>query len=113
MRKRPNLVGLHLSDDELARLDELVRASGLGGRAAYMRRVILGGQVLRLDISEIQEPVRLMGTACNNINQLAKRANETRSIYQSDIELMREFVFDLANQVRTILVFYRRVKSIF
>jgi len=111
--KRTNFIAVRLNDDEHATLEHLVRVSGMKNREAYLRKVILGGQVLRLDLSEIREPIRLMGTVCNNINQLAKRANETRSIYQSDIELLKQLVYELSGQTRLILAFYRRVKSIF
>ncbi|MCL2456971.1 MAG: plasmid mobilization relaxosome protein MobC [Defluviitaleaceae bacterium] len=73
----------------------------------------LGGQIIRLDLSEIHETLRLLGTATNNINQLAKRANETRSIYETDIIALRKQVQAVTVQTREILRVYQKVKSLF
>jgi len=59
--------------------------SGISNRGAYIRKMILDGYVVRVDFSDVRELVRLLRNATNNLNQVAKRANETRSIYAADI----------------------------
>lgn len=111
--KRPIAVKMRLDENELAALDENVKKSGLRSREAYLRKMALGGQIIRLDLSEIHETLRLLGTATNNINQLAKRANETRSIYETDIIALRKQIQDAILQVREILKVYQKAKSLF
>jgi hypothetical protein len=43
--------------------------------------------VSTLDLSDIREMVRLLQNASDNINQIARRANETRSVYAADPKL--------------------------
>jgi Mg2+ and Co2+ transporter CorA len=111
--KRPIDVKIRLDENELAFIDENVTKSGLRSREAYLRKMALGGQIIRLDLSEIHETLRLLGTATNKINQLAKRANETRSIYETDIIALRKQIQDAILQVRGILKVYQKVKSLF
>jgi hypothetical protein len=42
--------------------------------------------VLRLDLPELKEMVSLLRRCSNNLNQVAKRANETGRIYTEDLE---------------------------
>ena len=42
--------------------------------------------------------------ATNNLNQIAKRANETRSIYAADVEDMRERYAELWEAANKILL---------
>ena len=59
--------------------------AGIGNRGAYIRKMILDGYVVRIDFSDVREMVRLLRIASNNLHQVAKRSNETRSIYAEDI----------------------------
>ena len=111
--KRTKSILFRLTENELAALDENVKKSGFRSREAYLRKMALGGQIIRLDLSEIHETLRLLGTATNNINQLAKRANETRSIYETDIIALRGQVQAAVIQVREVLRVYQKVKSLF
>jgi len=52
-------------------------AAGIRNREAYLRKMVLDGYILRLDLSEVREMTRLLSNATNNLNQIAKRANET------------------------------------
>jgi len=47
------------------------------------------------------------------MNQLAKRANETRSIYETDIIALRGQVQAVVIQAREVLRVYQKVKSLF
>ena len=48
------------------------------------------GYVVNLDLTDVREMVSLLRRSSNNLNQIAKRANETRSIYETDIQDLRE-----------------------
>lgn len=60
--------------------------AGTTNRAAYLRKMSIDGYVLRLDMPELKETVSLLRRCSNNLNQVAKRANETGRIYNADIE---------------------------
>ena len=42
--------------------------------------------MLKLDLPEIREMIRLLKNLTNNVNQIARRLNEHGSIYETEIE---------------------------
>lgn len=62
-----------------------MREAGTTNMGAYLRKMALDGYILRLDLPELKEilfQLRYMG---NNVNQIAKRANEVGVIDEMDI----------------------------
>ena len=49
-------------------------------------KMALDGYCIRLDLQDVKALVSLLRICSNNLNQYAKRANETGSIYRADIE---------------------------
>jgi uncharacterized protein YukE len=47
--------------------------------------------------------VRLLSNVANNINQIAKRANETRSVHSADLDELRGRYDELWGQMKVIL----------
>ena len=68
--KRSIAVKIRLDDKEIAALNENVKKSGFRSREAYLRKMALGGSIIRLDLSEIHETLRLLGNATANIKEL-------------------------------------------
>ena len=110
-RKRKVQVIIRLTEDEQDVLLQRMRDAGVQNREAYLRSMALTGYILRLDNSEVRETLRLMATATNNINQLAKRANETRSVYANDMVQLREEVGNLRGQVSDIMKVFSKVRK--
>ena len=78
-------------------------AAGISNKEAYLRKMVLDGYILRLDLSDVREMTRLLSNATNNLNQIAKRANETRNIYESDIKDLQTNYERLWEQADAIL----------
>ena len=79
-----------LSDEEAQILEDKYKDSGMCSKSAFLRQLILEGFVLETDFSEIQRYNFLLSNISNNINQVAHRCNETRSVYRSDIEQLQK-----------------------
>ena len=62
---------------------------GITNLSAYLRKMAVDGDLIHLDMGDIQEMVRLLRICSNNLNQYAKRANETGSVYAADVEDLR------------------------
>lgn len=91
-RERQNELKIYLSDDEQYILDQKWKASGMKSKSAFIRHLILYGYVYDVNYEHLREYNTTLARIGNNLNQIAKRANETRSIYQSDIdEIKKEF----------------------
>ena len=84
-RKRGVLIRFRVSEHEQDLIAERMEQAGIRNREAYLRKQAIDGYVLHLDLSGINELIHLLRTVANNMNQIAKRANETRSIYEADI----------------------------
>jgi len=102
-RQREIVVRFHVTEQERDLIDEKMAAAGIRNRESYLRKMSLGGYVLRLDLSAVNEMTRLLSNATNNMNQIAKRANETRSIYESDIKDLQAHYDSLWEQADAIL----------
>ncbi len=88
--KRNVEIKLRLSEAERDLITEKMAAVNIRNREAYIRKMILNGYVVRLDLADVRRMVFLLQNATNNLNQITKRANETRSIYESDIRDLQE-----------------------
>jgi len=85
-------------------------AAGIRNREAYIRKMILDGYIVWLDLSDVRKMVQLLSNATSNLNQIAKRANETRSIFESDIKDLQEHYEKLWGQAESILRGLSKIK---
>jgi len=89
-------------DEEATLIRERMASLGVTSMGAYMRKMAIDGYHINVDLSDVKELVSLLRRCSNNLNQIAKRANETRSIYEADIEdLRRQYgtLWDAANGI--------------
>ena len=56
-----------------------------------------------MDLSDLKEMLRLMQISGNNLNQYAKKANETGSVYYEDIEELRAVQKEILREMRKVL----------
>ena len=62
-----------------------MREAGTTNMGAYLRKMALDGYILRLDLPELKEILSQLRYMGNNVNQIAKRANEVGGIDEMDI----------------------------
>ena len=110
--KRNIVIKIRLTDDEKELLSQRMRDAGVQNREAYLRKMALTGYIVRLDMSEVREALRLLANATNNINQVAYRANETRSIYAADMIQLREQVGNMRSQVSDLVKVFAKVRKL-
>ena len=89
--KRKRNVHLHLwaTEEEAALIRDRMARMGIVNVSAYMRKMAIDGFFVNLDLTDVRELTSLLRYCSNNLNQYAKRANETGSIYAADIEDLR------------------------
>ena len=83
--KRDCELKIRLSHEELYRIHEKMHEAGIRNMSAYVRKMALDGICVKLDLEDVRELSVLLRRCSNNLNQYAKRANETGSIYAADI----------------------------
>lgn len=74
-----------MTADERALLERKMREAGTANMGACLRKMALDGYILRLDLPELKEILSQLRYMGNNVNQIAKRANEVGVIDEMDI----------------------------
>ena len=69
----------------------------------YLRKMILDREPIFYDMKEIAPLLNGMRIISRNINQVAKKANETNNIYAGDIEVLQKEVSELSRIVNVSL----------
>lgn len=75
---------------------------GTENMSAYLRKIAIDGYVVRLELPELREMVSLLRRSSNNLNQIAKRVNETGRFYAADMDDMlqrQEQLWQAANDI--------------
>ena len=75
-----------MSEQEAELVKGRMAELGITNLSAYLRKMAVDGYIIHLDMSDIQEMIRLLRICSNNLNQYARRANETGSIYAADVD---------------------------
>ena len=101
--KRDETIILRLSKTEKDRIYEKMLSMGIRNLSAYIRKMALDGYCLYLDLKELQRMAYLLQMCSNNLNQYAKRANESGKIYATDMEDLRQRLDELIDIGRQIL----------
>lgn len=91
-----------VSEQEAEWIKERMTQAGISNLSAYLRKMAVDGYIIQLDMTEIREMTKLLRICSNNLNQYARRANETGSVYAADIEDLRarlDGLWDAANKL--------------
>ena len=102
--KRSVQIHFRLTPSEAERLRTKMKEAGIQSQGAYLRKMALDGYCVRLDLEDVREMVSFLRRCSNNLNQYAKRANETGSIYLADLNDLQERMQQLWQLAREILV---------
>jgi len=91
-RTRQNRISFRLDDAELQQFEQNMIKTGKTNREAYLRKMALYGHMNIVDMKPTSDLVRLIANIAGNVNQIARRCNETGSAYEQDVlELMANF----------------------
>lgn len=91
-----------VSEAEKRMIEEKMAQAGMTNLSAYLRRIAIDGMIVRLELPELKEMVSLLRYASNNINQIARRMNESGRVYGTDLEQVvqnQEQLWNMANEI--------------
>ena len=89
MKRKDKQINIRLSGKERALIEKRMKEMGIKNMSAFMLKMALNGYCVKLDLKDLKELLFLLRMCSNNLNQYAKKANETGSIYQRDIVDLR------------------------
>ena len=101
--KRDETIILRLSKTEKNRIYEKMLSMGIRSLSAYIRKMALDGYCLNLDLPQLRRMSYLLQNCSNNLNQVAKRVNESNQLYAADIEDLRHRLDELIGIGKQIL----------
>lgn len=102
-RKRNNLIHIYVSDEEHRLMERKMELAGIKTVSSYIRQQIRYGFVYEVDYAPIREMNAGLGKIGSNVNQIAKRVNETHRIYAEDIEVLKEMMEEIWQLQKSIL----------
>lgn len=95
-------ISVRLTEEEHQLLKEKMARIGVTNQEAFLRKMALDGLVIKLDLPELKQMISLLRYTGNNINQIAKRLNESGRAYETDfadiLEKQKE-LWGLANEI--------------
>ena len=103
-RVRKVQLNFRVAEREKQLIEERMQEIGTTNREAYLRKIAIDGILVKLEVPELKEIVSLMRRTSNNINQIARRLNETGRIYEvdiTDVQNQQEQLWDMLNSLIT------------
>lgn len=103
MVEKTKYIHFRVTQDEIDRIKERMEQAGMKNLSAYLLRMALYGYVIVMDMTDLKEILRLLQISGNNLNQYAKKANESGSIYREDIEEVKNSQKEILQEMRKVL----------
>ena len=106
MRKNEGrTVGLFtkVSPEEKEVIDQKMALLGTSNLRGYLRKMAVHGYIVQLDMSNVVELVKLLRSISSNVNQIARRCNETRNLYAQDVEDLRKGYVEVWQGINDLL----------
>lgn len=103
MVERSKRIELRVTEEELMKIRDRMEEAGISSLTAYLVRMAIHGYVIVMDLSDLKEILRLLQMSGNNLNQYARKANETGSIYHEDIEELKNNQKEILQEMRKVL----------
>ena len=100
--RRSIRISVRLTEEEHRLLKKKMARIGVTNQEAFLRKMALDGLVIRLDLPELKQMISLLRYTSNNINQIAKRLNESGRAYDTDLaEILekQDRLWQLANDI--------------
>ena len=89
MKNKDLQINIRLSEKERRLIEKRMKEMGVQNMSAFIIKMAIDGYCVKLDLKDLKEMIYLLRMCSNNLNQYAKKANETGYIYQRDIVDLR------------------------
>ncbi len=103
---RSIVIRFRATPDEQEKIRERMEQLGTDNMSAFLRKMAIDGYIVKLEMPELKEMLTLLRRSSSNINQIAKRVNETGRLYGEDMEEIlqnQERLWQAANEILTQL----------
>ena len=98
-RIRNERIEIKLTKEEKKLFKQKMKISNSKNMAHFIRKCVMEKEIYIVDLEPFRNIQWLLSNATNNINQIAKHANQTGVIYKNDIKSMRKDIDEVSKAV--------------
>nr|WP_325180530.1 plasmid mobilization relaxosome protein MobC [uncultured Oscillibacter sp.] len=106
-RKRNVQIIIRVTEEERALIEEKMRQIPTLNLSAYARKILIDGYIITLDLQEVKGHTAQLQKIGANVNQIAKRINETGRIYADDIDEIKRVMEEVWRLERRLLLQFK------
>jgi hypothetical protein len=92
-----------VDEDERDFIRWKMKKAGIDSLRHYLLKMAVMGQIVTVDMTDVQECGKLLRSISNNVNQLAKRANSGGNVYSADLADVQARLGDVWEQQEKII----------
>lgn len=97
-RFRDKEVKFFVTEREIEIIDQKAEVAELD-RSKYLRKMALDGYIIKQDFSQVEQLVYEVNKIGNNINQVARRANELEHVSLDDMNYLKKQLDGIYSQI--------------
>lgn len=97
-------IDIRISENEYNLIMQKMAQCKGSNLSAYMIKMAIDGMTVNLEMPELKEISRLLRYNGNNINQIAKRLNDGKSVYMTDISDIKNMQTEILDMVKNIYI---------
>ena len=106
-RKRNVQIIIRVTEEERALIEEKMQQIPTLNLSAYARKMLIDGYIITLDLQEIKGHTAQLQKIGVNVNQIAKRINETGQIYADDMDEIKHVMEEVWRLERRLLLQFK------
>lgn len=108
-RKRNVQVIVRMTEEERALVEDKMKQLPTRNLSAFARKMLIDGYIIILDLHEVKAHTALLQKIGVNINQIARRVNETGGIYAEDVAELKRLMADIWKSERRLLLQFSKL----
>lgn len=106
-RKQNVQIIIRVTEEERALIEEKMQQIPTLNLSAYARKMLIDGYIITLDLQEVKGHTAQLQKIGVNVNQIAKRINETGRIYADDMDEMKRVMEEVWRLERRLLLQFK------
>lgn len=106
-RKRNVQIIIRVTEEERALIEEKMQQIPTLNLSAYARKMLIDGYIITLDLQEVKGHTAQLQKIGVNVNQIARRINETGRIYADDMDEMKRVMEEVWRLERRLLLQFK------
>ena len=106
-RKRNVQIIIRVTEEERALIEEKMQQIPTLNLSAYARKILIDGYIITLDLQEVKGHTAQLQKIGVNINQIAKRINETGRICADDMDEIKRAMEEVWRLERRLLLQFK------